>query len=108
VRKRSTGKATWPGRRQIYRQRDDEGRLVRDVVTRADETLPGEPLLVPVVRAGRRLAPPEPLPSARARAARELAALPPALRSLAPGAVDPVEFAPALRALVATLDRQDR
>ena len=39
-RKKSEGKATWPGRKQVYRTFDAEGRMSGDVLGLADE--PGE------------------------------------------------------------------
>jgi hypothetical protein len=54
-RKRPTGKATWPGRKQVYRRVDPDGRVVGDIVTFEDDLQDGEPLLHPVMRAGRRL-----------------------------------------------------
>ncbi len=105
-RKRSEGKATWPGRKQVYRERDAEGRLLRDVLTVEGDEQPGEPLLVPVMREGRRLAPPEPLEAIRERVARELAALPPELRALEPAERHfACEISPALRALTEAVDR---
>ena len=56
-RKRSEGKATWPGRKQVYRRYDSDGRWHGDVVTLASHPVPGVPLLVPVVRAGHLVAP---------------------------------------------------
>jgi nicotinate phosphoribosyltransferase len=32
-RKRSTGKATWPGRKQVYRRRGPDGRMAGDLLT---------------------------------------------------------------------------
>ena len=55
-RKHSEGKTTWPGCKQVYRARDDSGRMAGDILTFRRETLPGEALLVPVMRGGRRLA----------------------------------------------------
>ena len=40
---------------QVFRL-EEEGRAVRDAIARAEETLPGRPLLRPVMRGGRRLA----------------------------------------------------
>lgn len=51
VRKRSAGKATWPGRKQVWRRQPGEP----DVLGLADEADEhGEPLLVEVLRAGTR------------------------------------------------------
>ena len=81
--KRSAGKETLPGRKQVFRQRDASGAAARDLVARAGERHEGDPLLVPVMRQGRRLpAGEEPLESARARAAEELARLPERVRGL--------------------------
>jgi len=105
-RKRSTGKATWPGRKQVYRHYDAPGRLEHDVVTVESDTQPGEPLLVPVMKNGRRLHAAEALDLARNRAAAQLASLPERLRSLETCEVPyRVEIAPALRRLAAEVDR---
>ena len=85
IAKFSEGKGTLPGPHQVHRIRDAEGRLVRDVITLADErpdTQPGEQadaLLVPVMAGGKRTAPAEGLDAIRARARAEVAALPPEL-----------------------------
>jgi nicotinate phosphoribosyltransferase len=106
-RKRSEGKATWPGRKQVFRRCGADGELERDIVTVLGDLQPGTPLLVPVMRSGKRLAPAEPLTAARARAARELAALPAPLRALDTAAQPfPVEISPALHALAAEVDRR--
>ena len=105
-RKRSTGKATWPGRKQVYRHYDRAGRFEHDVITVEDDEREGEALLVPVMRKGRRLHAAESLAAIRERAAAQLAKLPERLRPLE-SAVTPyrVEFAPALRRLAAAVDR---
>ncbi|NDY42781.1 nicotinate phosphoribosyltransferase, partial [Dissulfurirhabdus thermomarina] len=81
-RKRSEGKATLPGRKQVFRRFDDEGRPMEDVVGLEEEDLEGTPLLVPVMRAGRRLFPAPSLDEIRARTLEAMDRLPPALRSL--------------------------
>src|SRR5690606_16864357 len=53
-RKRSEGKATWPGQKQVFRKRAADGLLVEDVGTLVGDSQPGEPLVVPVMRGGRR------------------------------------------------------
>jgi nicotinate phosphoribosyltransferase len=103
-RKRSEGKATWPGRKQVYRRLDDNGRMAGDVVTLESDPQAGEPLLAPVMRGGRRLAPAPALPEVRRVAAQNLARLPEPLGRLE--AFDyPVEIAPALHELAAQVDR---
>ena len=81
--KHSTGKATLPGRKQVFRQRDASGLALRDVLARADERHDGEPLLVQVMRGGERLpAGEESLEHARERAASGVERLPERLRAL--------------------------
>jgi nicotinate phosphoribosyltransferase len=106
-RKRSAGKATWPGAKQVFRRHDTEGRMAGDVITLAEATALGTPLLVPAMRGGRRVEGLPDLAAARARAAEGLARLPPALRGLEPAPPYPVEIAPALRALAAEVDRAE-
>ncbi len=104
-RKRSEGKATWPGRKQVFRAFDEHGTMKGDVVALASEPQPGEPLLVPVMRGGRRLRPAEPLEASRRRAAGSLAALPAHLRALDVEPRYPVRITPRLEAIARELDR---
>jgi nicotinate phosphoribosyltransferase len=105
-RKRSAAKATWPGRKQVYRLSDASGRFHHDVVTVEGDRQDGEALLIPVMRGGKRLGKPEPLPETRARAAAQLERLPARLTALET-APDPyrVDIAPALRKLADEVDR---
>jgi nicotinate phosphoribosyltransferase len=105
-RKRSEGKATWPGRKQIYRRTDENGILAGDRLGLEDAPQPGEPLLQPVMRDGKRLGPPESPADIRERVQRQLAALPPALRANRTDVSYPVEIAPELRELAERLDRE--
>jgi nicotinate phosphoribosyltransferase len=103
-RKRSPDKATWPGRKQVFRSLDAAGRLAGDLVALEGESRPGAPLLVPVMREGRRLSAPEPLELARARVASELASLPAALRELEVLTPYRVTLSERIRALAAEVD----
>lgn len=103
-RKRSAGKATWPGRKQVWRRYGADGRLAGDVISIEGDDHPGEPLLQLVMRNGRRVAPPPSLAEIRARAAHELARLPEPLRRLDPGAKYPVAIANALAKLADEVD----
>ena len=102
-RKRSIGKATWPGRKQVWRSYDEQGRMAGDVISVENDTQAGEPLLVPVMRKGRRLATP-PLTDIRSRAAAGLAQLPDPLRRLDEPHEYPVEVADALQELARQVD----
>jgi nicotinate phosphoribosyltransferase len=105
-RKRSIGKATWPGRKQVWRRFGADGRMAGDILSVEGDTQPGEPLIEAVMRAGRRLDPPRPLADIRAHAARDLERLPEALRSLDVSAPYPVALADALRRLSDEVDRR--
>ena len=102
-RKRSEGKATWPGRKQVFRRLDNEGRMAGDIVTLETDPQPGVPLLLPVMRDGKRLAPAPSLAEVRRRAADNLAQLPEPLRRLEEFSYR-VEIAPALHRLAADVD----
>lgn len=104
-RKRSEGKASWPGRKQVYRQYDQDGRFDHDVVTTLDDQPPGEPLLQPVMTGGRRLAPATQLTAIRQRAASQLALLPDSLRTLESDRPYDVRIAPSLQNLARFVDQ---
>jgi nicotinate phosphoribosyltransferase len=80
----SAAKVTYPGRKQVFRSSDAAGHYAGDVIALEGEAAPGEPLLVPVMRGGRRLGPPEPLKELQQRCRTQIAHLPPVLRELAP------------------------
>jgi nicotinate phosphoribosyltransferase len=105
-RKRSEGKETWPGRKQIYRRIADNGAFVGDCLSLEDAPQSGEPLLQPVMREGQRLAPPEPLNVIRERVQQQLAALPGGLRVNRNEPPYAVEIARELREIAAQLDRE--
>jgi nicotinate phosphoribosyltransferase len=103
-RKRSIGKATWPGRKQVWRRYGSDGRMAGDILSIESDHHSGEPLIQPVMRAGRRIGPPPTLAEIRARATRDLARLPEPLRLLRPQGSYPVEVAGALVRLAADVD----
>jgi nicotinate phosphoribosyltransferase len=105
-RKRSTGKATWPGRKQVWRRYGSDGRMAGDVISLETEKQDGEPLLQLVMRDGKRVGPHPTLAESRARAAMELERLPEPLRRLEPGASYPVAVSDALEKLAADVDRR--
>lgn len=106
TRKRSEGKATWPGPKQVVRVCTGEGTMDHDELLLAAETSPGSALLETVMAAGRRVAPASDLATIRAYAASQLAILPPALRALDPVEPYPVRVSRRLRDLAATIDRE--
>ena len=108
-RKRSPGKATWPGVKQVFRERGAQRRIMRDAVALTEEAVAGEALLVEVMREGRTVATVTPLAQIRAYCLQEVQALPAPLQDLqqSTGAV-PVRISEALRALAAQLDAEVR
>jgi len=98
-RKLSPDKATLPGRKQVFRI-ESAGTAERDVLAGRGESLPGRPLLRPVMKSGARLASAsETIEEVRARVADEVAKLPARLRALeAADPPYPVEVSEALRA----------
>jgi len=105
-RKRSEGKTTWPGRKQVWRRIGADGRMAGDVLSTADDAQDGVPLIEPVMKDGKRLGPEPTLDEIRAHAAAQLAALPEGLRRLDPAAAYPVEIGARLKALAAETDRR--
>ncbi|MDA8049606.1 MAG: nicotinate phosphoribosyltransferase [Rhodospirillales bacterium] len=102
-RKRSEGKATWPGRKQVWRCHAEGGTIAGDTITLANMPCAGTPLLRPVMRAGRRVTPPISASEIRSYSARQLESLPESLAALE-AAPYPVTIHPALRELAAVCD----
>jgi nicotinate phosphoribosyltransferase len=102
-RKLSEGKATWPGSKQVWRAYDTNGRMSGDILSLENDKQPGEALIVPVMRGGKRVAFSPTLAQIRERAARDLARLPEPLQKLQP-ADYPVKVSDALKALAKEAD----
>lgn len=97
--KGSTGKATLPGRKQVFRHWQGDA-MVGDTIATEEENRDGEALLQPVMRGGTRLHPAEPLEALRTRAQAQRQALPADLRTAAaPRSHYPVAISDPLRAL---------
>jgi nicotinate phosphoribosyltransferase len=103
-RKRSTGKATWPGRKQVWRSYAVDGRMAADVLSVENDEHNGEPLIELVMQGGRRVTPSPPLAAIRERAACDLARLPEPLRRLDPDAGYPVQIGARLLRLADEVD----
>jgi len=104
-RKRSAGKATWPGRKQVWRSYGTDGRMARDVLSLENDSQPGDPLIQLVMKNGRRIGPRPTLDEIRERAANDLARLPEPLHRLEAGAGYPVEIGEALLRYTEEVDR---
>lgn len=95
--KLSSSKPVLPGRKQLFRQRDTQGRIIGDRIGRAEETGPGEPLLELRMEQGRRSRTAPELDAVRDHAYRERHRLPADLLAPSPGGASlPVEISLAL------------
>jgi nicotinate phosphoribosyltransferase len=103
-RKRSEKKATWPGRKQVWRRYDANGRMAGDLLSLEDHEKAGEPLLQCVMQDGRRLQPSPSLDEVRRHAKRELERLPEPLRRQEQGASYPVNVMDDLVKLAVEVD----
>jgi nicotinate phosphoribosyltransferase len=104
-RKRSEGKQTWPGRKQVYRNYDADGRMAWDIVTLEEDIQPGEPLLKPVMHGGHRLTAAATLEDVRRHAAASLARLPESLHNLQEAHDYRVDISRALHELAEQVDQ---
>ena len=104
-RKRSTGKATWPGRKQVFREYGSDGVILSDAIGLVDETLPGRPMLAPAMRAGHRLGRPT-LAEVRDCTRREIATLPAECRRLHDPEPVAAGISDGLRDAAARVDRE--
>jgi nicotinate phosphoribosyltransferase len=99
VQKLSTGKTSWPGKKQVFRRVDNRERLLGDILGLRGETLAdSEPLLEKVMENGRRLKSPK-LASAREKFLDEFHRLDDAVKAVRSPAAYPVEYSDALREL---------
>ncbi|OKH28183.1 nicotinate phosphoribosyltransferase [Chroogloeocystis siderophila] len=97
VMKQSSGKATYPGRKQVFR-RYAGNRVIKDSLGLMTET-DAQPLLQLVMQQGKRLQPPDTLAQIRDRTTRSVASLPDTVRRLDNPISLPVEISPALQQL---------
>jgi nicotinate phosphoribosyltransferase len=104
-RKRSEGKATWPGCKQVYRNYDN-GVMSGDTVTVDNAPCAGQPLLQWVMQGGKTVAGQPTLIEAREYARSQLNSLPMPLRQLSNAPEYPVIISAELQALAKTVDEQ--
>jgi len=103
-RKRSPGKAPWPGCKQVFRRVDANGLIEGDTLALQPELLPGTGLLQPVMRGGRLLATSPSVAEIRDYARVQLASLPQPLRALTAAEPYPVGVSDNLRELARQVD----
>jgi len=96
--KKSKGKATLPGRKQVFRN-FNEGIMSGDVIGVENEELAGRPLLLKYMGRGKMIGPRPSLKDIACHAAEQMRALPAYLRGLGPGPDYPVELSAGLKKL---------
>ena len=109
VMKESTGKISYPGRKQIFRRVEDGIAVSDRLGLMADDQrqVDGEyPLMQPVMQMGQRLYPPEPLDAIAQRTARSIASLPAETRQIQNPVSVPVEPSDALLDLIARTQQE--
>ncbi|MCJ7560807.1 nicotinate phosphoribosyltransferase, partial [Candidatus Bathyarchaeota archaeon] len=106
IMKLSEGKATLPGRKQVFRFKDKNGNFAKDVIALADERVKGEPLLVKVMENGEIIYDLPSLDEIRATASENLSKLPEKYKKLTNAPTYPVELSQDLENLIRKLKRR--
>ena len=92
-------KATYPGRKQIFRHSTSSGKFAGDTIALENETDgSGEALLIEIMRGGRRLDAAEPVSAHRDRCMANLTRLPERYRQIHRAAAYPVRYSKRLKA----------
>ena len=100
VLKLSTGKESWPGKKQVFRFDDDQGMISEDVIARRDEQISGaQALLEPVLQGGIIVGPLATLKEAKSLCRDGLERLPDPYRRIVDPARYPVKFSATLQEL---------
>jgi nicotinate phosphoribosyltransferase len=106
VLKLSTGKESWPGKKQVFRQVNSKMQIEKDIVALRGEEISGERLLQEIMRDGRAISPYPKLPEIRERLTADLAAMPKSVKRLRDPGCFAVEFSPKLKALRDEIERK--
>jgi nicotinate phosphoribosyltransferase len=108
IMKLSKGKVTLPGRKQVFRFRDEKGYFVKDIIALEDEEINGEPLLVKVMENGKIVYDLPSLEEIRKRALENISKLHEKYKKLKGAARYPVKLSPKLRKLMKELTEKLR
>ncbi|MGH9726594.1 MAG: nicotinate phosphoribosyltransferase, partial [Candidatus Acidiferrales bacterium] len=107
--KLSRAKVTYPGRKQVFRDSAANGEWKRDRISLDGEPPNGgAPLLIEVMRGGKRLAPPEPICRLRDRCMAGLARLPKKYRGIGRSTAYPVLYSKRLKSMLEKVRRRIR
>jgi nicotinate phosphoribosyltransferase len=99
VLKLSSGKESWPGKKQLFRQINSKMQIEKDIIGLRGEELSGERLLKETMRDGRTISACPRLPEIRERLTADLAAVPKSVKKLRDPGRFAAEFSPKLKAL---------
>ena len=103
VMKLSKGKVTLPGRKQVFRFKDQTNTFQRDLIGLADEKTEGEPLLIEVMKKGEIIYDLPSLEEIRTTATKNLSSLPAKYKELTNAPKYTVEISKNLKTLVRQL-----
>jgi nicotinate phosphoribosyltransferase len=106
IMKLSKDKITLPGRKQVYRFKDEEGFFEKDLIALSDEKVNGEPLLVKVMDRGKLIFNLPTVDEIRAEAAENVSKFPAEFKVLTNAPVYLVELSQKLQNLVETTKSQ--
>jgi len=106
IMKLSKDKVTLPGRKQVYRFKDANGIIKKDIIALADENAKGEPLLVKVMEKGKLTYRLPTLEQIRTAASQNLSKLPEEYQALSNAQAYPVELSHKLQNLIETTKMQ--
>ena len=104
--KLSMGKVTYPGRKQVYRQKDRKGNFIKDILALEHERQKGEPLLFKMVERGRLLRPQPQLEQVRNYVKMQIRRLPAAYKRLKTEKTYPVMKSSGLKKLMIGLSKK--
>jgi nicotinate phosphoribosyltransferase len=107
VLKRSPGKGSWPGAKQVFRQKDSQGQLIKDIVGLREEHIDGaEVLLRKVMESGKITVTLPTLAQSQSILAKELGHLPDETKTIRNPVHYGVEFTPRLIFLREEIERK--
>ncbi|MCI0400906.1 MAG: nicotinate phosphoribosyltransferase [Gammaproteobacteria bacterium] len=105
-RKRSAGKQTWPGRKQVYRLYNGAGTVDHDVLALEDERQDGEALIQCVMQGGQRVSSSATLTEIRERVMTSVCRLPSQFRQIDESVAFKVQISQRLQELTHALDQE--
>ena len=106
IMKLSKDKITLPGRKQVFRFKDEEGFFEKDLIALSDEKVNGEPLLFRVMENGKLIFNLPTISEIRAKAAENVSKLPTEFKVLTNPPVYSVELSQKLQRLIETTKSQ--